>query len=82
MSDKLFQNCVNILIATTIGYEKRAKIFKEVHPLALQVILSSGVLNGILVSRSLDSCAELLLNLLKNSLELELEIDEKQLSIN
>lgn len=76
MSDELFQNCVNILIATTMGYEKRARIFKEVHPLALQVILSSGVLNGILVSRSLDSCAKLLLNLLQNSLELELELDE------
>ena len=76
ISNELFQNLVNILIATTIGYEKRAKIFKEVHPLALQVILSSGVLNGILVVRSLDDCAKLLYNLLKNSLELELEIDE------
>jgi hypothetical protein len=47
-----------------------------VHPLALQVILSSGVLNGILVSRSVDSCADLIRSLIRNSLELELVVDD------
>jgi hypothetical protein len=65
-----------ILVATTVGFEvKRARLFKEVHPLALQIILSTGVLNGILVSRSVESCAHLLRGLLENKLQLELEPD-------
>ena len=35
---------VSILVATSLRFERRARIFREVHPLALQVILSSGVL--------------------------------------
>ncbi|AGP32778.1 helix-turn-helix domain-containing protein [Sorangium cellulosum] len=66
-----------ILVATTVGFEiRRARLFKEVHPLALQIILSTGVLNGILVSRSVDSCAYLLRGLLENKLQLELEPDD------
>jgi hypothetical protein len=57
-------------------FEKRAKIFKEVHPLALQVILSSGVLNGIIVVRSADSCAKIIRGLIENKLSLELRKDE------
>jgi transcriptional regulator with XRE-family HTH domain len=64
------------LIARALRFERRAKIFREVHPLALQVILSTGVLNGILVVRSADSCARLLKNLIENRLDLDLDIDE------
>ena len=67
---------IRILIATAIRFERRAGIFREVHPLALQVILSSGVLNGILVVRSVGSCAKILRSLITNSLELELRVDE------
>jgi len=66
----------DILVGASIRFEKRATIFREVHPLALQVILSSGVLNGILVVRSIKSCARLVRNLLENKLDLELEVDE------
>ena len=66
---------VSILVATTTNFEKRATVFREVHPLALQVILSTGVLNGILVARSVDSCADLLVQLAKNDLNLELRAD-------
>jgi hypothetical protein len=41
-----------ILVAVTIDYEKRAKVFRDVHTLALQVIRDTRVLNGILVVRS------------------------------
>lgn len=65
---------IKILVAVTVNFEqKRAHVFKEVHPLALQLILSTGVLNGILVARSIDSCAHLLRGLLENNLELELK---------
>lgn len=75
VSDEIKTDIINILVATTIRYEKRAKIFREVHPLALQVILSTGVLNGILVTRSVNSCAKILKSLIINQLELELEVD-------
>lgn len=67
---------ISILVANTIRFERRAKIFREVHPLALQVILSTGVLNGILVVRSIGSCAQLLRALVENKLDLELVIDD------
>ncbi|MGE4381993.1 MAG: helix-turn-helix domain-containing protein [Arcobacter sp.] len=64
-----------ILLATSINFEKRAHVFKEIHPLALQVVITSGVLNGILVTRTLNSTANLLSQLLENKLEYELEKD-------
>lgn len=67
---------VSILVAVSVRFERRAKVFREIHPLALQVILSSGVLNGILVARSVDSCGRLLGQLIHNNLSLELESDE------
>lgn len=76
LSQQTRANLVSIFIATAIKFERRAKVFREVHPLALQVILSTGVLNGILVARSIDSCAYLLRGLVNNKLDLELSVDE------
>lgn len=76
LDDVLRKDLVRILVAVAVRLEKRAEVFREVHPLALQVILSSGVLNGILVARSVDSCAALLKGLLENRLDLALEIDD------
>lgn len=70
------ERLISILVATALRFERRARIFREVHPLALQVILSSGVLNGILVSRSVESCAELIRALIKNELDLEMVVDD------
>jgi hypothetical protein len=67
---------IGILVAVAIRFENRAKLFREIHPLALQVILSSGVLNGILVVRSVEQCASILASLVKNDLNLTLEKDE------
>ncbi len=67
LAPELLGDLNSILVALTWNFEKRAKTFREVHPLALQVILSTGVLNGILVSRSVDSCAELLRGLVRRS---------------
>ena len=76
LDEQLREDVIRILVATTVRLEKRAEVFREVHPLALQVILSTGVLNGILVARSVDSCAKLLKGVLKNEFDLELEIDD------
>ena len=71
------RDLIGVLVATAIRFEKRAKVFREIHPLALQVILSTGVLNGIVVVRSVDQCATVLNALLRNNLELEMVSDEK-----
>lgn len=60
------------LLANALIFERRATLFREKHPLALQVILSTGVLNGILVVRSVESCARLLRQVFANELDLEL----------
>lgn len=67
---------IDKLAACALFFEKRALTFKEVHPLALQVILSSGVLNGIIVVRSADSCIKMLYELLTNTIETELLHEE------
>jgi hypothetical protein len=41
------------------------------------VIVSSGIINGILVSRSLESCAKLLRGVLENSLDLEYLVEDE-----
>lgn len=76
LNDELKELLKDILVGVSIRFEKRATIFREIHPLALQVILSSGVLNGILVVRSIPSCAKLVRNLIENKLDIKLEVDE------
>jgi transcriptional regulator with XRE-family HTH domain len=71
------ENVIGILVSNAVRFEGRAKLFREIHPLALQVILSSGVLNGILVVRSVDQCAEILDGIIKNQLELSLDKDDQ-----
>lgn len=73
---EILESVHKTFIATAMGFERRAIIFREIHPLALQIILYSGVLNGILVTRSVDSSAKLLNQLIENNLELYIEVDE------
>jgi transcriptional regulator with XRE-family HTH domain len=70
--DGLRKDIESTLVAVAVRFERRASLFREKHPLALQVILSTGVLNGILVARSVESCASLLRRVFENSLDLEL----------
>jgi hypothetical protein len=60
-----------------VRFERRAELFREYHPLALQIILSTGVLNGILVVRSVRQCAEMLSALIENRLDLKLVKDDQ-----
>ena len=79
---QLRDKVVSILVATSLRFERRARIFREVHPLALQVILSSGVLNGILVARSVDSCATVVHALVENDLDLEMVVPRAEGDLN
>jgi hypothetical protein len=54
-------------------FDRRAKIFKEIHPLGLQVIHQSGVANGVIVTRTLDDCRETLKGLLLHKLQVRLD---------
>ena len=77
LPEGLRNDLVGVLVATAIRFEERAKMFREIHPLALQVILSTGVLNGILVVRTVEQCSVVLEALLRNSLQLTMVKDEK-----
>lgn len=67
---------ISMLVSNAITFEKRAKMFREIHPLALQVILSTGVLNGILVVRTVEQCADVLSNIIKNNLSVKFQKEE------
>ncbi|MGA2318832.1 MAG: hypothetical protein ABSG71_20990 [Thermodesulfobacteriota bacterium] len=54
-------------------YEVRAKTLCESHPLALQVNLSTGVANGVLVVRTVNDCAKLLRKIILNTMEFDIE---------
>jgi hypothetical protein len=71
----LYDDVVGALVAVSVTFEKRARLFREVHPLALQIIVSTGVLNGMLVVRSVEACARVVEALIKNSLIFKLEKD-------
>lgn len=74
-TDKMRSVLEDYLVTQTMFFEKRAKLFREQHPLALQIIRNSGVLNGILVVRSIDACAKLIKSIIENKLELDVEDD-------
>lgn len=54
-------------------YDKRANLFKEIHPLGIQVNLDTGVANGVLVARTTAECSELIYRIVTNQLEFEIK---------
>jgi hypothetical protein len=69
--------CMILAVAERANFDKRASTLKSAHPLSLQVHLESGVANGVLVVRTPEECAEVLHNLLTNSLSFVIEADQK-----
>lgn len=57
-------------------YERRANTLKKSHPLGIQVNLTTGVTNGVLVVRTIADCAKLLKSILSNTMSFDIE-DEK-----
>jgi len=69
-SFKYFEElCLIIAIGKYHEFENRANLLKELHPLALQIDLDSGVANGVLVVRTPEDCVEVLFNLMTNKSE-------------
>jgi hypothetical protein len=54
-------------------YDQRARTLKEAHPLGIQVHLGSGVANGVLVVRTVPTCAKLVRQILTHTLEFDLD---------
>jgi transcriptional regulator with XRE-family HTH domain len=69
------------LAKVAIDFERRATTFRKIHPLALQVIADTGVLNGILVVRAADQCAKALFEVMTNSVELEVVEDTQNFTL-
>jgi hypothetical protein len=54
-------------------FEERARVLKEYHPLSIQIVLETGVANGVLVVRNEEECSKLLFNLVTNNLDFIIE---------
>ena len=54
-------------------YDGRARVLREDHPLGIQVNLTTGVANGVLVVRTIERCAELVRRIVLRELEFEIE---------
>ena len=62
----------------TTLYNDRADTLRKIHPLGLQVNLSTGVANGVLVVRSPEDCAQLLQSILLNQMKFDIDIVEPE----
>ncbi len=71
--DSFSDICKILAIAEHYHFERRANTLKNIHPLAIQVDLKSGVANGVLVVRSIGDCANLLYQILTNKMEFKIE---------
>ena len=65
--------CKLIAIAEKYFYNKRANTLKDNHPLRLQVNLSTGVANGVLVVRNYSHCKRLIKKIVTNELYYDLD---------
>jgi hypothetical protein len=57
-------------------YDKRAEVLRKHHPLGLQIDLSTGVANGVLVVRTIAGCAKVLRAILLRTWEFDIEEPE------
>jgi len=71
-ANKFGDICLYMAIMESQSYDKRARLLKEQHPLAMQVNLTSGVANGVLVARSYTACATLIKQMLTNDLKFDI----------
>lgn len=59
--------------------DARYEIFKEIHPLGLQVDLKTGVAHGVIVVRDIEQCADILYKVLLNQLDTYIEREGENL---
>jgi hypothetical protein len=66
----------NKLMKKTEDLDKRAKTFKDFHPLGLQVGLYDGVARGVIVVRTPQECSNILYKILTNSLDVVIKYEQ------
>lgn len=72
----LRSHVTSILVANAARFERRARTFRLAHPLALQVVARTRILNGMLVVRDVEICAKLIRGILSNKLEYDFSANE------
>jgi hypothetical protein len=75
ITSNLLELCRAIAASEKVTYDQRAKTLINSHPLAIQVNLDTGVANGVLVVRSVESCAKLLRRVMLCDMEFDVEND-------
>lgn len=68
--------CSKLAQAEKKAFDKRAEVLRRYHPLGMQLDLSTGVANGVMVVRRLESCANLLRAILTNATEFEINSED------
>lgn len=75
-SEMFTELCQMLTVAERHYFDGRAYTLQKVHPLAVQVNLRNGVANGVLVVRSAKVCADLIRQILSNSMDFEIANEE------
>lgn len=66
-----------LLLELRQHYDNRAKLLSEDHPLGIQVNLTSGVANGLLVVRTPEKCAKIISDVILGTLNFDIFYDNK-----
>lgn len=66
------EELVNLVADKMSDLEKRALMFKDIHPLSFQISVRDGVARGLIVARSIKQTAKVLQGLLLGNLEYEI----------
>lgn len=69
--------CTLIAESEINTYNRRAETLKLTHPLGIQVHLETGVANGVLVARDVETCAELVRRIVLNEMEFDVTDDDE-----
>jgi len=68
---------IDALIKLISRLEKRALVFREFHPLSLQTSPTDGVARGVMVTRDIETTAEVLKSILTNNIKYKIKLDDK-----
>lgn len=73
--------CEILALAECFTYDSRAELLKGRHPLSMQADLTTGVANGVIVTRTPEECSEIIEKLIKNQMEFKLIRDDEYIAL-
>ncbi len=71
------ENLISKTIDIITKLEKRALIFREIHPLSLQTSPIDGVARGVMVTRDVQTTAKVLKNIFTHQMKYEIEEEDR-----